>query len=108
MLVVFGVVVPGRGRTVAGNFRDCPPGRWLVYFTYLAPKTCGIREAHYSIDSEALDQVVPLPACDLSDPYGTILRGYDGYRKLAERPRAAKIQILYADGTKSEVVTIRP
>ena len=90
------------------SFREHPPGAWLVSFSYLAPKTCGIREARYSIDSDALDQVVPLPACNLQEPYSGFPSDYNPYRNLARRPGVVKARILYADGTRSEVVTFRP
>jgi hypothetical protein len=90
------------------SFREYPPGHWLVNFAYLAPKTCGIREARYSIDSDALDQVIPLPACDLKEPYAAPFKNYNPIKDLAQRPGVARVQVLYADGTRSEVVTLRP
>ena len=97
-----------KGKTEWLIFREFPKGKWLVYFGYLSAKTCGIREARYSIDSEALDKVVPLPPCNLKEPYAAAPKGYVDYASLPRRPGVAKVQLLYADGTRSEVVTIRP
>jgi hypothetical protein len=88
-------------------FREFPKGKWLVYWN-LWSKACGIREARYSIDSDALDKVMPLPPCNLKDPYAPAPSTYVSYASLPRKPGVAKVQILYADGTRSEVVTLRP
>lgn len=90
------------------SFREFPKGRWLIYFGYLTSKRCGIQEVRYSIDSEALDQVMRFPACNPKEPYAAAPRDFDDILELKRKPGAVKVEILYADGTKSEIATFRP
>jgi len=90
------------------SFREYPKGQWLIYFGYLTDKRCGIQEVRYSIDSDALDKVMHFPACNLKAPYDAAPGDFDDVLELKRKPDAVKVQILYADGTKSDVVTLRP
>jgi len=96
------------GKSEWVSFREWPAGRWLIYFGYLTSKRCGIREVRYSIDSDALDQVMRFPACNSREPYAAAPSDFDDILELKRKPGTVKVEILYADGTKSEVVTLRP
>ena len=90
------------------SFREYPARQWLIYFGYLTAKRCGIQEVRYSIDSDTLDRVMRFPACNLEDPYGAAPRDFDDIVELKRKPGFVKVQIHYADGTKSDVVTLQP
>ena len=96
------------GKSAWLDFREYPKGRWLIYFGYFTSKRCGIQEVRYSIDSDALDRVMRFPACNLKNPSEAAPRDFDDVVELKRKPGAVKVQVLYADGTKSDVVTLQP
>lgn len=82
-------------------FRDYNGKQW-IYFTTLVAYHCGLAEIRYSIDSDALDQHFPLPACDRqrpnaidpskNPPYVTLRRG---------SARQVMVQVVFSDGEVS-------
>lgn len=75
----------------------------LVYFTHLISQRCAINEVRYSFESEELDRRFELPPCDLNDP-SSIPSDFDIYMKVERPYEWTSIQLVYADGTESEVV----
>jgi hypothetical protein len=78
-------------------------GKQLLYFTHLESYTCGIKEVHYGLNSDTLDRVWLLQPCDPKNPlsikkdivYLTMPLGY---------AKSVAVQVIFADGTKSELV----
>lgn len=93
------------------QFRDFA-GKQIVYFTALQTMHCRLSEIRYSVNSEALDQRFPLGECDVQQPFNLPADDPDGryiYRDFA--PGAVKtitVQVVWADGSGSEIVTYRP
>lgn len=88
------------------SFRDFE-GNQLIYFTNLESYTCGILQVHYSIDSEDLDEVWTLQKCDYKNPLAvTKEKPYLTMPK--DSVKSITLQITFADGTDSEIVTIKP
>ncbi|MCG8445548.1 MAG: hypothetical protein MI753_07505 [Hyphomicrobiales bacterium] len=87
-------------------FRDFD-GHQLIYFTHLEAWTCGIVEVRYSVNSEALDQRWNLQPCNPENPAAiTANRPF-----IALPPGTAQsisVQLTYADGETSEIVTFTP
>ncbi|HZP67743.1 MAG TPA: hypothetical protein VFB32_15680 [Rudaea sp.] len=80
----------------------------IVYFSALYTNRCGLREVRYSIDSEALDKRWPVPPCSLDEPFTAPADSrYDTIR-LPEKHDYVAVQLVYADGTVSDVVVKRP
>ena len=88
------------------SFRDFN-GKQLIYFTHLEAYTCGIKEVHYSLNSDELDKVWELQPCAskgisvikkdmiyLTLPLGTV--------------KSIAVQLIFTDGTKSEVIHKQP
>jgi len=84
------------------SFRDFN-GKQLIYFTHLEAYTCGIKEVHYSLNSNDLDKVWKLQPCAskgisgikkdiiyLTLPLGTV--------------KSIAVQLIFTDGTKSKVI----
>ena len=83
-------------------------GRQLIYFTHIVSWNCGIKAARYSLDSAALDQQFPLPACNEQMPNAIA----DGVKihlqfKLASVSKIA-VQLVFDDDSKSEVLVYQP
>ncbi len=93
------------------QFRDFA-GKQLIYFTALQTMRCRLSEIRYSINSDALDQRFPLGTCDIQQPFNMPAEDTDGrYTYLSLPPGKAKtltIQVVWADGSGSEIVTYRP
>lgn len=78
-------------------------GRQLLYFTTLISYKCGLKEIRFSLEDDGLGEYFPLPACDPQRPnaigdepiYLTMPLGTATW---------AKVQIVYKDGTESEIV----
>src|SRR5207253_11027998 len=91
------------------------PGAWvafrpdypeLLYFTHLVGNRCAIARAEIGLDGGPLEYELPLPPCDEADPHA-IPSDAKPYVSLPKGPRAASVQLTYADGTQSEVKTFR-
>jgi len=87
-------------------------GTQLVYFTTLQSMRCRLSEIRYSINSETLDKRFPLGICDPQQPFnvpGDDPEGRYIYLTLgAGEARTVTIQVVWADGSGSEIVTYRP
>ena len=79
------------------SFRDYD-GKVLLYFTTLMSYRPAIKEVHYSLNSEALDQNFKFKATDKMFEVGD-----DLYLTVPGNTQFAHVQITYKDGTKSPV-----
>jgi hypothetical protein len=88
------------------SFRDFN-GKQLIYFTHLEAYTCGIKEVHYSLNSDELDKIWELQPCagkGISDikkemiyltlPLGTA--------------KSIAVQLEFTDGMKSDILYKEP
>ena len=57
----------------------------------------------YSFESAALDRRFELPACDPDDPF-SIPSEFDIYMRVDEPYDWTAVQLVYADGTESDVL----
>ncbi|MDB5553215.1 MAG: hypothetical protein JWL86_3199 [Rhizobium sp.] len=87
-------------------------GKQLIYFTALQTMRCRLSEIRYSVNSDVLDQRFPLGDCDPQQPFNVPSDDPDGkYIYLTLGPSEARtltIQVVWADGSGSEIVTYRP
>lgn len=92
------------------QFRDYS-GRQLIYFTALQTMRCRLSAIRYSINSEALDRTFPLGPCDPQQPFN-MPDDPDNKYVLIEEPagsvRTLTIQVMWKDGSGSEIITYRP
>jgi hypothetical protein len=79
------------------SFRDYD-GKVLLYFTTLMSYRPAIKEVHYSLNSEALDQTFKFKPTDKMFEVGD-----DLYLTVPGNTQSANVQITYKDGTKSPV-----
>ena len=79
------------------SFRDFN-GKTLLYFTTLMSYRPAIKEIHYSLNSEALDQTWKFKATDKMFEVGD-----DLYTTVPGNTQYASVQLTYKDGTKSPV-----
>ncbi len=89
-------------------FRDWD-GKQLIYFTTVLAYHCGLSEVRYSLDSDALDQRFPLPACDRQRPNDIDPVANPPYIALPQG--AAKeivVQLVYSDGAVSNAYRYVP
>lgn len=93
------------------QFRDFA-GKQIVYFTALQTMHCRLQEIRYSVNSDALDQRFPLGECDVQQPFNLPADDPDGkymYRDFAPgEVKTLTIQVVWQDGSGSEIVTYRP
>ena len=93
------------------QFRDYG-GRTLIYFTALQTMRCRLSEVRYSLNSEKLDKRFPLGPCDPQQPFNIPSSDEPGQWIYIEVPsrqaRTLTIQVVWADGSGSEIVTYRP
>lgn len=93
------------------TLRDIP-GAWAgfkdhwVYFGSLYGASCGLREVRYSINSEALDRRFALPPCKLLH-HGESPADDSDVLNLPEKPKLVAVQLVFYDGTVSQVVVHR-
>lgn len=88
------------------SFRDFN-GKQLIYFTHLESYKCGIKSVHYSINSEKLDKVWELEACNLKNPLAVTKD--DIYLSLPlNTAKSISVKLIFSDGSESEVVTKSP
>jgi hypothetical protein len=79
------------------SFRDYD-GKVLLYFTTLMSYRPAIKEVHYSLNSEALDQTFKFKPTDKMFEVGD-----DLYLTVPGNTQFANVQLTYKDGTKSPV-----
>lgn len=84
----------------------------LIYFTALQTMRCRLKEIRYSINSDALDRRFPLGACDPQQPFNIPSDDpTNKYVYLDLKPGEARtltIQVVWEDGSGSEIITYRP
>lgn len=78
----------------------------LVYYTHLMSYRCAIREVRVGIDSTVPDKVLQMPACDLRDP-SAIPHSATPYLKLAPNTKSVSVELVYRDGSVSEIKSFR-
>jgi len=82
-------------------------GRQLIYFTHLETYTCGIKEVHYSINSNALDKTWTLQPCNPQKP-GVVEKERIWLSFPLNSVKSAAVQLTFADGSKSEMARFTP
>jgi len=88
------------------SFRDFN-GKQLIYFTHLESYKCGIKSVHYSINSDKLDEVWELEACNPKNPLAVTKD--DIYLSLPlNTAKSISVKLIFSDGSESEVVTKSP
>jgi hypothetical protein len=92
------------------QFRNFGDGQ-LIYFTALQTMRCRLSEVRFSINSDALDRRFPLGPCDPQQPFN-IPDDPDNkfiYQRYApDSVRTLTIQVVWSDGSGSEIITYRP
>lgn len=88
------------------SFRDFN-GKQLIYFTHLESYTCGIKEVHYSINSDDLDKIWELQACDSKNPMA-VTKDIIYLIMPLGTAKSIAVQVIFSDGTKSEIVRKNP
>ncbi len=89
-------------------FRDYDRRQW-IYFTTLVAYHCGLSEIRYSINSAALDQRFPLPACDKQRPNAIDPAKDPPYLKLRHGSALqVMVQVVFSDGEASKVYRYAP
>ena len=78
----------------------------LVYYTHLMSYRCAIREVRVGIDSAVPDKVLKMPPCDPRDP-SVIPHDAQPYLKLAPATRSVSVELIYRDGSVSEIKSFR-
>jgi hypothetical protein len=78
----------------------------MVYYTHLISYRCAIREVRVGIDSTVPDQVLKMPPCDPKDP-SVIPREAQPYLKLAPATKSVSVELVYRDGSVSEIKSFR-
>ncbi len=81
---------------------DASGNTGLLYYTQLLSYRCGIKEARYSLNGEALDKTLELPPCNAADPYA-LPDNTMPFFKIGEDVKSMAVQLTYVDGTKSPV-----
>jgi hypothetical protein len=93
------------------QFRDYD-GRQLIYFTALQTMRCRLSEIRYSINSDDLALRFPLGTCDPQQPFNIPADDPENKYIYIERKKGAvktlTVQVVWADGSGSEIVTYRP
>ena len=88
------------------SFRDFN-GKQLIYFTHLESYTCGIKDVHYSINSDKLDKVWKLQPCDSKNPMA-VTKDIVYLTMPLGTARSIAVQVTFMDGSKSEIVRKNP
>jgi len=78
----------------------------LVYYTHLMSYRCAIREVRVGIDSTVPDKVLKMPPCDMRDP-SVIPHDSQPYLKLAPATKSVSVELVYRDGSVSEIKSFR-
>ncbi len=88
------------------SFRDFN-GKQLIYFTHLESYTCGIKEVRYSINSDDLNKVWELQPCDIKNPMA-VTKDIIYLTMPLGTAKSITVQVIFTDGTKSEIVRQHP
>jgi hypothetical protein len=88
------------------SFRDFN-GKQLIYFTHLESYTCGIKEVRYNINSDKLDKVWELQPCDTKNPMA-VTKDVIYLTMSLGTAKSIAVQVVFTDGTKSEIVRKNP
>lgn len=87
-------------------FRDYN-GKQLIYFTHLESYKCGITSVHYSINTDKLDKVWELEACNPKNPLAVTKDNI--YLSLPlNTAKSIAVKLIFSDGSESEVVIKHP
>jgi Caspase domain len=78
----------------------------LVYYTHLMSYRCAIREVRVGIDTAVPDKVLRGSACDHRDP-SSIPHSATPYLKLAPATKSVSVELVYRDGSVSEIKSFR-
>jgi hypothetical protein len=78
----------------------------LLYFTHLLSYRCAIAKAVIGFNDEPLSRDLPIPACDMSDPHA-IPRKSTVFLRVGPDVHSVRVQLTYADGSKSEEKSFR-
>jgi hypothetical protein len=90
------------------------PGNWaefrdfqgtLIYFTTLVTYRCAIAELRYGLDDGQPLQRYDLPGCNSKDPF-SVPENARLYLKAPARTKSVSLQIIWRDGTHSEISRI--
>jgi uncharacterized caspase-like protein len=90
------------------------PGNWaefrdfqgtLIYFTTLVTYRCAIAELRYGLDDGQPLQRYDLPGCNAKDPF-SVPENARLYLKAPGKTKSVSLQIIWRDGTQSEVSRI--
>lgn len=81
-------------------------GPTLVYYTQLISYRCALQKAVMGIDGGPLEVVLPLPPCGESNPYA-VPANMQPYLIVPDDTRTVSVQLVFADGTRSQVETFR-
>ena len=77
-----------------------------VEFGHLLTWRCGIREVRFGIDTMVPDRKFALPPCDMKDP--TIIPyKAESSLKVSPATKLVSVQLIYPDGSMSELMTVR-
>ncbi|MGO4872068.1 MAG: caspase domain-containing protein [Roseiarcus sp.] len=77
----------------------------LIYFTTLVTYRCAITEVRYGLDDGEPLERYDLPACNAKDPF-SVPENAKLFLKAPPKTKAIRLQIIWRDGTQSEVSTI--
>jgi hypothetical protein len=77
----------------------------LIYFTTLVTYRCAITELRYGLDGGQPLQRYDLPQCNAKDPF-SVPENAKLYMKLPPKTKSISLQIVWRDGTQSEVSTV--
>jgi hypothetical protein len=92
------------------QFREYEGRQW-VYFSALQSMHCGLSEIRYSINSEDLGQTFPLVDCVPALPFSLPPDAGPETTAMAlgsGEARFISIQVVWSDGTESEIVKFKP
>ncbi len=85
--------------------------RQLIYFTTLQSMRCRLSEIRYSVNSEDLGLRFPLGPCDIQQPFNIPDDPDNKYIYQTYQPDEVEtltIQVVWKDGSGSEIVTYQP
>jgi hypothetical protein len=77
----------------------------LIYFTTLVTYRCAIAELRYGLDGGQPLQRYDLPQCNARDPF-SVPENAKLYMKPPPKTKSISLQIVWRDGTQSEVSTV--
>ena len=93
------------------SFRNYDGKQW-IYFTPLVTLHCRLSEIRYSINSQDLDQVFPVPACNKALPFSVPTdAGVEGIAIVLPLGTAQTVSVqvtLYGDKRDNQILTYHP